>query len=67
MEHDFKEQYDHLMAFEILEHIPFEEFQKIIKKIPTFVKKYAFISLPRNERTLLDLEIKLPLLKKIKL
>ena len=67
VEHDFKEQYDHLMAFEILEHIPFEESQKIIKKIPTFVKKYAFISLPRNERTLLDLEIKLPLLKKIKL
>jgi uncharacterized UPF0146 family protein len=67
VEYDFKEKYDHLMAFEILEHIPFEESQKIIKKIPTFVKKFAFISLPRNERTLLNIEIKLPLLKKIKL
>ena len=66
VEYNFEKRYDHLMAFEILEHLPYEEAIKIIKKIPTCIKKYAFISLPRNERTLLDFELKLPLLKKIK-
>jgi len=65
--YEFKGKYDHLMAFEFFEHIPFEESQKIIKKIPTFVKKYAFISLPRNEKTVFSLEIKLPKINKIKL
>ena len=65
--YEFKGKYDHLMAFEFFEHIPFEESQKIIKKIPTFVKKYAFISLPRNEKTVFSLDIKLPKINKIKL
>jgi len=65
--YEFKKKYDHLMAFEFLEHIPFKESQKIIKKIPTFVKKYAFISLPRNEKTVFSFDLKLPKINKIKL
>jgi len=66
VEYEFKEKYDYLMAFEILEHIPFTEFQKIIEKIPSFVNKYAFISLPRNERRLIDVQVRFPIIKKIR-
>ena len=38
-----------------------------MKKFPTFIEKFAFISLPRNEKTVFSLEIKLPKIKKIKL
>jgi len=67
VQYKFEEKYDHLLAFEILEHIPYKEAQKILTLIPSFINKYAFISLPRNERTLLDFNLKLPLLKKINL
>jgi len=65
--YEFDQKYDYLMAFEVLEHMPFEEFKKIINRIPHFVKKYAFISLPRNERCLFSLKIKIPKVKEMKL
>jgi len=58
--YDFEQRYDHLMAFEILEHIPYEQFEQIIRKIPEFISGYAFISLPRNERVVFNLNLKLP-------
>lgn len=65
--YDFNQKYDHLMAFEILEHIPYDEFEKVVKKLRLFIKKYAFISIPRNERTVFSLNIKLPKIKPIEL
>jgi hypothetical protein len=58
--YDFDQRFDHLMAFEILEHIPYEQFELTMRKIPKFVRKFAFISLPRNERVALGLQLKLP-------
>ena len=58
--YDFEQRYDHIMAFEILEHIPYEQFERIVRKLPKFVNKYAFISLPRNERIAFKLDLKLP-------
>lgn len=58
--HDFDQRYDHVMAFEILEHIPYQEFERIMNKIPEFISGYAFISLPRNERVVFNLDLKLP-------
>ncbi|QVL49809.1 MAG: methyltransferase domain-containing protein [Thiocapsa sp.] len=57
---DFQEKYDHLMAFEIMEHMPYQEFEKIVRKIPLFIKRYAFISLPRNEISLFNFNLKIP-------
>jgi len=56
----FSKPYDCLLAFEILEHIPYEEFENIIEDIPNFTKKYAFVSLPRNLISLTRGSIKLP-------
>ena len=58
--YDFDRKYDHLMAFEILEHIPYDQFERIIRKIPEFINGYAFISLPRNERVVFNLNLRLP-------
>ena len=58
--YDFDQYFDHLMAFEILEHIPFDQFERTIRKVPSFIKKYAFISLPRNERVAFKFHLKLP-------
>ena len=58
--YDFERNYDHLMAFEILEHIPYDQFERIIRKIPEFINDYAFISLPRNERVVFNLNLRLP-------
>jgi len=63
----FTEKYDHLMAFEVFEHMPYNEFEKILFKIPSFINRYTFISLPRNEKVLLSFHIKLPKLKPIAL
>lgn len=46
----FNEKYDHILAFEIFEHIPFEDFQKALKNISNICNKKLFISLPRNEK-----------------
>lgn len=58
--YEFPYKYDYLMAFEVFEHMPYTEFEKIVFKIPKFVRRYAFISLPRNERVLLSVDLKLP-------
>lgn len=63
--YDFERRYDHVMAFEILEHIPYEQFERTIRKIPHFINNYAFISLPRNERVVFNLDLKLPKFKRV--
>ena len=65
--YDFERSYDHLMAFEILEHIPYSEFEKIIRKVPRLVRKHAFISLPRNEEVVFKLDLKIPRIPRINL
>lgn len=65
--YEFQRKYAAIMAFEILEHIPFEEFQGIIGKVSTFTSGYAFVSLPRNVVSLLDVAIKVPRLRELRL
>jgi 2-polyprenyl-3-methyl-5-hydroxy-6-metoxy-1,4-benzoquinol methylase len=63
VEHEFKSKFDHVMAFEILEHIPFVEFCEVVEKVRTIVNGYFFLSLPRNEFLLLDFYLKIPIFK----
>jgi hypothetical protein len=63
VEHQFDQRFDCLMAFEILEHIPYGEFESVMKTIPQYVGRYAFISLPRNLVSILSGQIKLPRLR----
>ncbi len=43
-----KKKYDCVMCCQILEHIPFENFEKIVKDILSFTKKKVILSLPYN-------------------
>jgi 2-polyprenyl-3-methyl-5-hydroxy-6-metoxy-1,4-benzoquinol methylase len=64
VEYDWKsEKFSHILAFEVFEHIPYEEFQKALSKLH-LVADYMFLSLPLNKRTIFELDIKLPKLKK---
>ncbi len=62
--YSFSQQYDHVLAFEVFEHIPFEEFAASLKKIRKICRKSLFFSVPRNEKILFSAELLLPLLGK---
>ncbi|NBC82524.1 MAG: methyltransferase domain-containing protein [Bacteroidetes bacterium] len=57
VEYDFNESYDFVLAFEVFEHIPFEEFEKIAKKLKKFCKKGIIVSVPRNEKPWLEITV----------
>lgn len=52
--------FDHILAFEVFEHIPFEEFKKALEKLNLICDKNLFISLPKNINIWIDIEYKLP-------
>ena len=60
VQYDFAESYDHILAFEVFEHIPFEQVRSILTKLHRSAGKFLFLSVPRNERRWLRLEIWLP-------
>ncbi len=60
VEYEFAESFDHVLGFEVFEHIPFAEFEKILKKLAKACKGHFFLSLPRNERTWLRCWLQLP-------
>lgn len=60
VEYDFPDVYDHILAFEVFEHIPFYEVEKLFAKLPRICRKNMFISVPRNELVWLRLDIWLP-------
>ena len=45
-----KESFDCICAFQVLEHLPFEDFSISIKELKRVSKKYIFISLPNAGR-----------------
>ena len=60
VQYQFLEQYDHIIAFEVFEHIPFLEFKEMLPKISRACKKTLFLSVPRNERTWFQMDMYLP-------
>jgi cyclopropane fatty-acyl-phospholipid synthase-like methyltransferase len=61
--HEFENKYDHILAFEVFEHIPFLEFSLVLKKLAQVGKQYLFLSMPRNEKTIVQGAIQLPFMK----
>ena len=64
VEYQFPDNYDHVLAFEVFEHIPFIEFKGVIEKISNVCKKYVFLSVPRNEKVWLQFDFQLPIIGK---
>ena len=56
--------FNHILAFEVFEHIPFDEFKKALIKLKKICKNNIFISLPLNEMLLFELEYKIPKFRK---
>lgn len=64
VEYQFPEYYDHVLAFEVFEHIPFIEFKGVIERISNVCEKHIFLSVPRNEKLWLHFDFKLPIVGK---
>jgi len=56
----FSDTYDHILAFQVFEDIPFDKFIEVIKKIGKVCRKYLFMSIPRCEHVIFRAEFKLP-------
>jgi hypothetical protein len=56
--------YDAVCAFQVLEHIPFEDFDQALSELQRISRKYVFISLPCRS-TYLEFVFKFPGIRKI--
>ncbi|MEK7462328.1 MAG: methyltransferase domain-containing protein [Patescibacteria group bacterium] len=58
--------FDLVSAFQVLEHIKFEDFETALKEMERVSKRYVFISLPHNVPSF-DFQFKLPGIKRFSL
>jgi 2-polyprenyl-3-methyl-5-hydroxy-6-metoxy-1,4-benzoquinol methylase len=56
--------FDHILAFEVFEHIPFPQFERVVHNLSRKCNKCFFVSLPQYERVIASLVLKLPKLGK---
>jgi hypothetical protein len=54
-----------VLCAEVLEHLPFAEFEKHVKSLFDSSEKYVFITIPRAQKTILDIRVNFTLRAKI--
>lgn len=59
--------FDAVTAFEMLEHLPFDMLASNLKEMGRVASKYVIFSLPDQRRTLLNLQLKVPLVPPIEI
>lgn len=59
----FPEPYDAILAFEVFEHLPYDDFPPLLARLATAAQRHVFLSLPRNRRLVASLNVKLPKVK----
>lgn len=57
---EFTESYDYILAFEVFEHLPFEDFCEALQKLHKHCRKGLLLSVPRNEKPWLSVRVELP-------
>lgn len=60
VEYDFQKKYDHILAFEVFEHLPFEELEEIASRIKISCRQGIFMSVPLCQREIIRLEYRVP-------
>jgi len=65
VDYPFPEKYDHIMAFEVFEHIPFDKFEAVLPKLKNAVVKNLFLSVPRNYRIWFRADLIIPYFKNV--
>ena len=63
--YDFPEVYDHIFAFEVFEHIPFEKFTDSLPRLKIAARKNLFFSVPRNYRIWFHADLIIPYFKEV--
>ena len=58
--YDFPHRYDHILAFEVLEHIPFDKVEELLPKLATTAQQYLMLSVPVHRAAIAHLELKIP-------
>ena len=59
-QYDFPETHDAILAFEVFEHLPYDDFPPLLAKLAVAARRHVFLSLPRNRRLLASFNVKLP-------
>src|SRR5262245_29513705 len=62
-EYDFPDHHDAIVAFEVFEHLPYDDFPPLLAKLAAAARRHVFLSLPPNRRLVASLNVKLPKVK----
>jgi SAM-dependent methyltransferase len=65
VEYSFPTVYDHILAFEVFEHIPFEKFTESLVRLKRATRKNLFMSVPLNHKIWFYADLIIPYLKNI--
>ncbi|MEX0980797.1 MAG: class I SAM-dependent methyltransferase [Bacteroidales bacterium] len=60
VDYDFPDVFDYIIAFEVFEHILFDDFQNLISRLQKVFTKKMIMSVPRNEKVWLDFQCIFP-------
>lgn len=63
VEYEFPDSHDAVVAFEMFEHIPYDQFQTVLRRAAASARKFVFLSVPRNRKTAARIQLKLPKLR----
>lgn len=63
IDYQSNEKFDHILSFEVFEHLPFDDFERAVQNLSVICNKTMFVSLPRNEKLRLRLSLNLKLFK----
>jgi hypothetical protein len=65
VQYPFPDPYDHVLAFEVFEHIPFEKFREMLPRLRKSIRKNLFMSVPLNHRIWFRADLLVPLFKQL--